>query len=156
MLPIKKILCPIDFSDFSYQTLDNAGELAAHFGAELCVMHATHSMETICELTPYPGMGSWDVSGYVEALRVEAENKLREIGARPNLQPIHLTTLLLDGDAVDEITGAISSQNADLLMIGTHGIGGWRHLVFGSVAEKVIRLASCPILVSRMPKPSEV
>jgi nucleotide-binding universal stress UspA family protein len=51
------------------------------------------------------------------------------------------------GDPAEEIVRLAKTESVDLLVISTHGVTGWRHLVFGSVAEKIIRLADCPVLV---------
>lgn len=155
MLPIKKILCPVDFSDFSCEALSDAGELAAHFGAELYVLHVTQSLENLSMLSPYPGSLPWDMEGYEKAVRDGAEEELGKIIARQHLQGIAVRPLLRHGYPTDEIVEAARASKADLLVIATHGLGGWRHLMFGSVAEKVIRLSCCPVLVTHSQKPPE-
>lgn len=154
MLPIKRILCPIDFSDFSLRALDQAGELATHFGAELCVLHVVQSPETSFALYPYGGEVTWNIADYQKEVREGAERELRKIVERSH-QSIEVRPLLREGNAADEIVNAAELGHIDLIVIATHGLGGWRHLVFGSVAEKVIRLAPCPVLVLRAAKPEE-
>ncbi len=147
MLPFKKILCPIDFSDFSLQALDQAGELAAHFGAQLCVLHVTQSVEMIYVLAPYGGGAPSDIVRLEREVRKGAKHELQRILKREGLQQIAVQPFLLEGNAADKIVDVAEQEGADLLVISTHGRSGWRHLVFGSVAEKVVRLAPCPVLV---------
>lgn len=153
MLPITKILCPVDFSDFSYQALDKAGELAAHFGAELFVLHVMQTLETPYSIAPYEGMISFDVTAYEKALREGAKHHLQEVIERQHPPGVELRPLLREGHAAQQIVEAAQAAEADLIVLSTHGLGGWRHLVFGSVAEKVIRLAHCPVLVTRVANP---
>ncbi len=151
MLPFQRILCPIDFSDFSYQALDKAGELAAHFGAQLCVLHVAPPVETAYDLDPNLGSIPWHVADHQEGVTEGARKKLEEIIEHKHFG-IEVRPLLLEGNAADQIVSAAGMENSDLVVISTHGQGGWRHLVFGSVAEKVIRLAPCPVLVTRAQK----
>ncbi len=153
LLPIKKILCPIDFSDFSFQALDGAGELASHFGAELCVLHVTQLAETVCSLDVFGADTQWDMAGYERAMREGAESELQKVVKREQLRKIAVQPFLLEGYPADKIVGVAEIENVDLIVIATHGRSGWRHMVFGSVAERVIRLAPCPVLVIQIQKP---
>lgn len=155
MLPLKRILCPIDFSDFSYQALDQAGELAAHFDAQLCVLHVTQSVEMVYALAPYGGGAPSDIAALEKEARKGAERELRRILKQEHLQQISVQPFLLEGQAADKIVDVAEMEQSDLIVISTHGQGGWRQLVFGSVAEKVIRLAPCPVLVLRAAKAEE-
>lgn len=145
MLPIARILAPTDFSDISLETLSTAAELARHFGAELEVLHV---------IPPVPALPSdphynFEVPAYQEALRTDAERRLTEMllarlggdaSARPRIS---------HGDPAREIVRVADEDRVDLIVIATHGLTGWQHLVFGSVAEKVVRLARCPVLTLR-------
>lgn len=153
MLPFTKILCPIDFSEFSLEALDKASELATHFGAELFVLHVTQPLQIVYSIAPFEGGSSWDITEYEKAMREAAERKLEEIVESQRFGDVEMRPLIRDGNAADGIIEATEAAKADLIVISTHGLGGWRHLVFGSVAEKVIRLASRPILVTHVTKP---
>lgn len=59
------------------------------------------------------------------------------------------------GAPAEEIVGAVAAEDAQLLVISTHGIGGWRNLMFGAVTEKVIRLSPCPVLVTHAENPAQ-
>ncbi len=82
MLPVTKSLCPVDFSDFSHQALDKAGELAAHFGAELWVLHVMQTLETAYSIAPYEEMLSFDVTAYEKAIREGAKEQLQSVVER--------------------------------------------------------------------------
>jgi nucleotide-binding universal stress UspA family protein len=150
MLPIKKILCPIDFSDFSAEALNNAGELARIFGAEIYVLHVMQSVETFYSIHPFVGDITADISVYEKSIRENKERELNRIVAQQHFEGIKVSPLIRDGDPYYEIVAASINETIDLIVIATHGAGGWHHTVFGSVAEKVIRLARCPVLVTHV------
>lgn len=146
MLPIKKIVCPTDFSEPSMAALDAACEMAQHFGAELKVVHVLPS-------TPvFPG----DVAA-AAALRYYPSDEERRDEARGQLanlvqervpEDLHVVTDVQMGDAPLEITRVAADDNADLIVIGTHGETGWRFVAIGSVAAKVVRMAHRPVLTT--------
>lgn len=148
MLPVKKILCPLDFSDFSLQALQDAAELAQHFGAELHVLHVIQVIETAYGLAPFPQTVSWDMTTYKKAARSGAEQELRETLEKLKLPDIPIFSAVHDGQPADEIVEFARRNDIDLVVIPTHGRSGWRHVVFGSVAEKVVRLSPCRVLVT--------
>jgi universal stress protein A len=79
-------------------------------------------------------------------VRTKAEEQLALV-ANNLPEGIRSRSVIATGDAADEIVRVANDEAADLIVIATHGLTGWRHLVFGSVAEKVIRHADCPVLV---------
>lgn len=147
MLSIQKILCPVDFSEASWAALDVAAELAAQFGATVEVLH-------ILPVTPGgPDLAPLAVSSMLpasEERKQEAEEHLREILAQkidagPTIG-YHIEVRF--GEAAEEIV-AYARDRADLIVISTHGRTGLKHLLFGSVAEAVVRQATCPVLTVR-------
>ncbi|OGP88365.1 MAG: hypothetical protein A2156_05165 [Deltaproteobacteria bacterium RBG_16_48_10] len=143
MLPIKKILCPTDFSEASYEAIKAAGELAFHFGSELCVLH-------IVSPVPLVPMGAepsgFNVSLYERELEASSKRTLEEITHQLEWKDLKVRLIVLRGNAADEIVRTAGEENVDLIVIATRGRTGWDRLIFGSVAEKVVRLAKCPIL----------
>ncbi len=140
----KKILCPIDFSNISLHALNTATELVRQFGGELLVLHVVAPWVTapdFATLTIPPMLPSDDER------KAEALDDLQGIVAEktPLDVPVHCQVRL--GDAAEEIVAA--AADADLVVISTHGLTGWRHLLFGSVAECVVRTAPCPVLTLR-------
>jgi universal stress protein A len=152
MLPLRKILCPTDFSEPSYQALAVASELAAHFQAELVVVHTVTSVPVVP--TPHAGAAAatFDVQDYQAGLRQSAEQGLRDLLREKVPAEVRVRSLVLQGDAAREVVEAAADQGADLVVIATHGRTGWRRLVFGSVAEKVVRFSECPVLTVRDPQ----
>lgn len=151
ILPFKKILAPVDFSEFSFRSLQNAADLADHFGAQLCVLHITQPVENVYYLSPY-ALAPTDMVNYHDEIRHQANDNLQKmierLGARSETY-----ALLRSGNPADEIVEAAREEGASLVVISTHGIGGWRNLMFGSVAEKVIRLSPSPVLVTHAQNP---
>lgn len=148
MVPFQKILCPTDFSEPSYEGLQCGVELASHFGAELCVVHV---VPVVPPLPPDPNF-AFEVPEYERALHAEAERKLSEVVQQRIAKDVKARAVVAHGDAADEIVRIAREEGAELIVIATHGLRGWRHLVFGSVAEKVVRLAECPVLTVRAPR----
>ena len=148
MLPIRKILCPTDFSEPAAEGYRNALLLAKHFEAELLVLHVN---------TPIPimPMGHGAVNFNVPEYRKEMENyaasRMKEWIAETAAEDVKITDILGEGDAAGEIVRVAEDQDADLIVIATHGHSGWKKLVTGSVTEKVVRTATRPVLTVHSP-----
>lgn len=147
MLTLKKILCPVDFSDLSLNALRFAVDLANTFQAELHLLHVFEGYDAISlnpevALTPMPG---WLIK-----LKEVCHEKLAalpsaELAARcPALVRAHR-----EGPAIHEILDYAAHQKIDLIVLATHGRTGLKHLLMGSVAENVVRSAACPVLTIR-------
>jgi nucleotide-binding universal stress UspA family protein len=155
MLSIKKIICPTDFSDPAGLALAKAAELASHFGAELCLVHIVPEVPRPTwglQFAEDPDYYEAELAKYEKDLYGGSERKLREILAQVGAPGLSSRAVVgLGSNAADEIIRIADEEKADLIVIATHGFTGWRHLVFGSVAEKVVRIASCPVLTVRAP-----
>lgn len=155
LLPIKRILCPTDFSDPSYVALKNAIELATHLEAELCLLHVVPEI-------PRPTWASQaqvneqefddDLSEYEEWLHRSAQQKLHEVIQQRIPKGVKSRALVSKGDAAYEIVRIAEDERAGLIVIATHGLTGWRQLAFGSVTERAVRLSDCPVLTIRAPR----
>jgi nucleotide-binding universal stress UspA family protein len=145
MLPFKTVLCPTDFSVPSEAAVSAAVEVARHFQATLHLVHVVPALPA-----PTPDLNyTFRVPEYEAALHAEANEKLKQLAARlcgEGLSPEHS---IGHGDAGREIARMASEVGADVIVIATHGETGWRHALFGSVAERVVRLAACPVLTVR-------
>jgi nucleotide-binding universal stress UspA family protein len=148
MLPIKKIVCPTDFSDPSYEGLKVAREFAEHFSAELILVNVIFPGPII------PGVAEpgFHIPAALEAMQATAEKALKDLARQKMLEHISVQTLVISGKPADEIVNLADEENADLIVIATHGESGWQKFLFGSVTEKVIRMALCPVLTIRQPK----
>jgi nucleotide-binding universal stress UspA family protein len=145
----KRILCPIDFSDASRVALETACELARRFDATLALFHAY----------PVPGYtfpdGSFVASAkMLDELADQAKRHLDEWKAMAETAGVKgVETATAVGEPAHEIVEYAARQAADLLVLGTHGRTGLTHALMGSVAERVVRKAPCPVLTVRPPKP---
>ncbi|MBN1572818.1 MAG: universal stress protein [Deltaproteobacteria bacterium] len=149
MLPVKKILCPVDFSEPSYEALKVAEEISTHFSSELNIVHVVREISS----SLYgPEFSDFDVDSYQEELEESAKNKLSEVVKERLPMDLSVKQITLKGKAADQIVNLSDKDDIDLIVIATHGQTGWRHFVFGSVTEKVVRLARCPVLTIHAPR----
>ncbi len=148
MLPLTAILCPTDFSAPAKLALEAGAELALHFGAELVLFHATAAMPVL----PPSMVGSAKASlgGFREQLLSEAKRSLEQLRAELPAG-LRCRVEVREGEAAEEIVRVAEELAVSLIAIATHGRTGWRHFVSGSVAEKVVRTAPCPVLAFRSP-----
>ena len=141
MIRFERILFPTDFSEASLKALPYAAELARLFEAELLFIHVVQP------LPPIPGDYGFEteVIEYAAAMHATAERQLdRLIETRAG--DLRTSKILVQGEPAETILRAVDEYGVDLITLATHGTTGWRHLLFGSVAEKVVRLAKVPVL----------
>ena len=145
-LDLKRILVPLDFSANSTRALDYARGLAEKFDAALHLVH-------VCEV---PSMMTASMDAYAIAytdwsqrLGEEAEAELNRIKAGLR---VRATTEVLFGNPAKAIVEDAETNNADLIVMGTHGHGAVMHVLMGNVAERVVRMAPCPVLTVREPR----
>jgi len=152
MLPLKKIVCPTDFSEPAAEGLKIATELATQFSAEMLLVHV---------VTPLPVMHGgvaptgFHIPAVLEELEESAKKSLKEIRREKLPAEIQARTFVAHGRPAHEIVALAEQEKADIIVIATQGESGWQRLVFGSVAEKVVRHADCPVLTVRAPNPDE-
>ena len=148
MLPIKKILCPTDFSEPSYEALKTANEIAACFSAELILVHVVTPIPVI---PIHDDPTSFNLPLYEKEMETSAGKSLDQVTNEKISRGINTRSLVIQGDPASQIVRLATAENTDLIVIATHGLTGWRKFMFGSVTEKVIRLATCPVLSIRVP-----
>jgi len=151
MLPFRRILVTTDFSEISLEALPVAVEIASHFNAEILLVHVLPvDTPTPWDIPPYAdfGLASLPLPDYETQVRQEVERRLGMVAAK-HAHGVTVRGLVGRGDAAAEIGRIATAENADLIVLATHGWTGWRHLVFGSVAEKVLREAPCAVLSVR-------
>jgi len=147
MLPIKKILCPTDFSEPSYEALKMATELTLHFSSELIVVHVV-APSVVVPATP-AFQASFSIPEDQQELEKSSRKMLEDLVKERVGEKIWTRTMVVVGDPADQIVKIADEEKVDLIVIATHGQTGWRRLVFGSVTEKVVRLAAQPVLTIR-------
>jgi nucleotide-binding universal stress UspA family protein len=142
MLTLTRILCPTDFSDVSLRAEAYATALAGHYDASLHLLHVDPPMPI---MAPY-GEIPVDIRLF-EVQREQALTDLAEAKARALAAGVAVETSIRGGHAAREILAVVHEQGTDLVVLGTHGRGGVEHLLLGSVAEKIVRKAPCPVMV---------
>ena len=147
MITLRKILVPTDFSPGSAAALELATTIAKQFNAEIVLMHVLQSVPvyvSVPSLVPLP-------TEWVAAVHQQAESELAT--AARHVSGVKITTELRDGGSTHvTLTAAAVECKADLIVIGTHGRTGLQHVMLGSVAERVVRHATVPVLTVRAPK----
>ncbi len=147
MLTLRKILCPVDFSDLSLNALQFGVELASAFQAELHLLHVFEGYDTI-SLNPELAMSP--MPEWLPKLRLLCHEKL---AALPNPELAARCPFIVradrEGPAIHEILDYAAHEKIDLIVLATHGRTGLKHLLMGSVAENVVRSAKCPVLTIR-------
>ena len=144
-LPLKVIVSPIDFSTHSDNALRTAADLASHFGAELLLVHVVPALPKLRSARDF-----FNEADYEQALHADAEKNLGQLTAEFAQRGIAAKFAVgTANDTAMEILRIAEQHHADLIVIATHGMTGWQSLAFGSVAEKVVRLATIPVLLLR-------
>jgi nucleotide-binding universal stress UspA family protein len=144
---IEAILCPIDFSEFSVNAYEYAESLALHYKARLFLQHVLYSLKPIDWWSIYP-------DSYEEICRkrrADVEQKLQEFARQHTRTQVHPQCFAQDGSATDLILALAEAQAVNVIVMGTHGLRGVDRLMLGSVTERVLRQARCPVLAVRKP-----
>ncbi len=149
MIDLKRILVPTDFSEYSQVAVRYGCEFARRFDAEL---HLLHVLQDIVALVPEPGLTFPPPGDYVKDLRDSAQVALEKLPGKDVDLPTKVVRELRDGPAFVEIIRYAKANKIDLIVLGTHGRSGLAHMLMGSVAERVVRKASCPVLSVRHPE----
>jgi nucleotide-binding universal stress UspA family protein len=148
MLEIKLILCPIDFSEFSERAYHLALSLAEHYRAKLVAQH-------VVELWRYPSVGFVASAGlyeeFCQAHRESSKERLQELVRNHPHDEIQPELVVNQGMAPDSILSFAQTHKTDLIVMGTHGRRGYDRLMLGSVTDRVMRRAPCPVLAVRKP-----
>ena len=132
-----KILLPIDFSSSSHEALEHATVLAQHFHAEIYLVHVVPEI------------------GNVEEAKKQAEADFQVSVAGLGVKGIKAkSSVEVDNDIAGSILDVIEREHIDLIVVSTHGTTGWHPLVFGSIAEKLVKLVQIPLLLIRTAKPA--
>jgi len=151
MIRIKNILVPTDFSDFSKYALDYALTLAQTFEARITLIHVTpeKDLDAIRQISPYLEPGR--LEELLKQRESEDRKQLDEFISSEMQKGIKTETIHRVGTPFLEIIKAAREKEVDLIVMATHGRSGLSHILFGSVAEKVVRKSTCPVLSIRPP-----
>ena len=142
MIFLKTILVPTDFSEHSEKAIQYGAELATKFGAAL---HLLHTVDTTPVLYGEGGAFPFESAEEIVAVAVKQLDQI-EVESPGEGQVVRRAS---QGTPFVEIVRYAKENNVDLIVLGTHGRGAIAHMLLGSVAEKVVRKAPCPVLVVR-------
>jgi universal stress protein A len=144
-MQFRHILAPTDFSDYSKKAVASALELAKKFGAKLTILH-------VVELPPYPIEGYVPPSvsaSFLEDLERQATQDLAQLVPEAASANVELVRLVAVGTPYRKIIETAEAEQVDLIVMATAGRTGFSHMVMGSIAERVVRTATCPVLTIR-------
>jgi len=145
---IKKVLVPIDFSDYSKSALKYAADFAQKFNAEMILIY-------VVEPVIYPpdfSMGQIAIPSINTEWDMKAKEELDKLADTEISNSITVKTIIKTGKPFIEVIETASEEDVDIIIIASHGHSGMEHILFGSTAEKVVRKAPCPVLTLREPK----
>ncbi|MFO7654867.1 MAG: universal stress protein [Candidatus Krumholzibacteriia bacterium] len=146
MLSFTKILCPTDFSEPSLCALKAANEMAHHFDSELILLNIRKPIPEMPRPRVKAPETTFDFSGYESELDQHALEALATIRRSVVAPQVNTRLLVKAGKPAEEILRCAHDERVDAIFMATHGRTGLQHVVFGSVAEKVVRQAECPVM----------
>ena len=141
MIEIRRILCPTDLSDISRRAFDHAVTMARWYESEIKVLYVVEPFLPSPGPVYYPSWKTLNPAG-----RERLEEGLAEMVAPVVAEGLRVECAVREGNTVGEILDEARSLPADMVVMGTHGRGGFARLFLGSVTEKVMRKAPCPVL----------
>jgi len=144
-MQFRHILAPTDFSEYSKQAVASAFELAKKFDAKLSILH-------VVELPAYPVEGYVPPSltaTFLDDLERQASQDLAQIVPEAESAGVEVARLVTVGSPYRKIIDMAEAEQIDLIVMATAGRTGFSRLVMGSIAERVVRTASCPVLTIR-------
>ena len=146
MLRFTRIVVPTDFSSASQKAFGYAAEMATRHEAEVLLVH-------VMELPHYPTLFEGTalvVPPVDDELRTQLQKQLDQAAEEHFAKHgIAVRTLLREGPPTQELLRCVEEEQADLILIATHGYTGLKHMLLGSTTEQIVRLATCPVLTVR-------
>jgi nucleotide-binding universal stress UspA family protein len=144
MATVKKILCAVDFAEYSPQVADYAKTLSHAFDADIQVLYVAPTLAQYVGFQVSPS----SIENFVGEIISGAEDTMEKF-LQEHLQGVRATGHVLSGYAAEEILRFAAENGMDLIVMGTHGRSGIDRILFGSVAEKVVKSATIPVLTLR-------
>jgi len=141
MVDIKKILCAVDFSEHSDVVAEYARTLAEKLGAKILCLYVAPSLSEYLGFHVPPS----SIENFVGEIVTGADKTMAEF-VDEHFKGVDCDGKVLTGYAAEEILEAAKAEKVDMLIMGTHGRKGIDRILFGSVAEKVVKSAGCPVL----------
>lgn len=143
----KKILCPVDFSEGSASAVEKAKELSRALGTEVELLHAYQ-----LPVMALPDGAVTVTPTYVADLLDRAQKALNKYRDELSVAGVHANTKLLEGNPAQVITERAKELETPMIVMGTHGRSGFKRFLLGSVTERVVRMATSPVLTVHLPE----
>ena len=143
MLELTRVICPVDFSEPSVRAMQHADAIAAWWGAQLVVLHV---YTPVPEAVPALQLANVGGEIYEETDLLPLERVALEFADKAGVSRQRSRVVIRVGWPADEIVGHAGAGSDRIIVIGTHGARGFRRMVLGSVVEKVVRNALCPVI----------
>ncbi len=140
-IDIERILVPVDFSDHARAVLEWAAHLAEEHGSRILLLHVYHLPVEFQQLE-----GAYLPADFWSNVKSEAEQQLGVEAEELRGRGLEVEALVREGYPATVIVEEACTRRADLVVIGTHGHTGLKHLLLGSIAERVVQKAPCPVL----------
>lgn len=146
-IDVRRILVPLDFSEHSEAVLEWAAHLAEEHGSRVVLLHAYHLPVEFQQLE-----GAYLPEDFWATVKAESEQGLARYAERLRARGLEVETLAREGYPATVIEEEAERQHADLVVIGTRGLSGLKHLLLGSIAERVVQRCPCPVLTVKTAK----
>lgn len=150
MRDIETILVPIDFSEYAKAAMYEAIGLAQRCGARLHLLHVMPTLGVAGDLLRR------DLPDVLVELRDAAARKLQKAEQTVKGRDVEVTAAIAEGDCVRQILDTAAKCGANLIVMGTHGYSGLKHVILGSVAERTLRHAPCPVMAVKFHEGDEI
>jgi nucleotide-binding universal stress UspA family protein len=138
---VRKVLCPIDFSQHADLVVEWAAHLAEEHDSEVILLHAYHLPVEFQQLE-----GAYLPADFWDSVREEAERCLRDHGDKLRARDLTVREVVREGYPASVIAEEAVEEKADMIVMGSRGLSGLKHLLLGSIAERVVQKATCPVL----------
>ncbi len=144
-IQVERILVPIDFSDHASAVVEWATHLAEEHDSSMVLLHVYHLPVEFQQVE-----GAYLPADFWTSVKEEAKRALDEYGYKVRERGIPVDIVVREGYPATVIEEEVERQNADMIVIGSRGRTGLKHLLLGSVAERVVQKAPCPVLTVKM------
>jgi len=146
-IEIQRILVPLDFSEHAGPVTEWASHLALEHGSSITLLHAYHLPVEFQQLE-----GAYLPAEFWTQVKEEAEHSLARYAEELRATGAPVEAVVREGYPATVILEEAQRLPADLIVIGTHGLSGLKHLLLGSIAERVVQKAGCPVLTVKLPE----
>ena len=145
-IDIRKVLCPIDFSQHADLVVEWAAHLAEEHDSEVILLHAYHLPVEFQQLE-----GAYLPADFWDSVKEEAEQSLARYGAKVREAGVEVRQIAREGYPASVIEDEALHEKVDMIVMGSRGMSGLKHLLLGSIAKRVVQKAPCPVLTVNHP-----